>query len=258
MAEERSLPTPYDAPDLYDRVFDGLTFDLDFWIAEGRAAHGPLLELACGTGRVLVRLLEAGLDVEGLDRYPAMLAHLRAKAEAKGFHPKLHTADMRDFATGRRYARIFCPFNGFAHADTTDDQIAALRRCREHLEDGGALVLHVSYPGVAYWSEPEGVPVLELETTDPATGGMLRLYDTRVRDRVAQRQQSVVEYRELDAGHAVVASHRFTTTQRWTYRYELELLFRAAGFVRWEVFGGFAREPLERDDQQMVAFAWRD
>jgi hypothetical protein len=54
-----------------------------------------------------------------------------------------------------------------------------------------------------------------------------------------------------------VGSRRFATSQRWVYRHELELLFRCAGYARWEVFGGFAGEPLTRDDQQMVAWAWK-
>jgi len=250
-------PSPFTAPRLYDRMFDKLDFDLPFWISTGLAAGGPVLEVGCGTGRVLLPLLAAGVDADGVDLFEPMLECARHKAAAGGFHPRLLLSDMRDFTMPRRYARVLLAFNTFAHADTTDAQLATLRCCYAHLEPAGALVLHMSYPGPRYWTEPDGIPVLELETTPCDNGHRLQMWDTRRKHVVAQCQHSEVEICEINAGGTLVASHQFHTTQRWVYRFELELLFRLAGFARWEVFGGFAREPLERDDQQMVAWAWK-
>ncbi|HYA48409.1 MAG TPA: class I SAM-dependent methyltransferase [Burkholderiales bacterium] len=250
-------PTPYDAPELYDLLLGGLDFDIPFWVRTGREAGGPVLDLGCGTGRVLLPLLEAGVDADGVDSSEAMLGLARRKAEAKGFRPRLSAADMRDFKLRRRYARILLAFNTFAHADTTEDQLATLGRCRAHLRPGGAVVVHMSYPGHGYWAEADGKPVMEVETVRAADGRRFQMWDTRTMDVVGQRQRSEIEIRELAADGTPVASHRFRTSQRWVYRFELELLFRLAGFARSEVFGGFAGEPLERDDQQMVAWAWR-
>ena len=253
-----AVPSPYDAPELYDLVLGHLDFDLAFWRAEARAANGPVLDVGCGTGRVLLALAAAGADVDGLDDSPAMIARLRAKAAEHGLAVRAEIADMRRFAMPRRYARALSAFNAFAHCDTTADQLAMLRCCREHLQPGGALVIHMSYPGPAYWAEADADPVLEIEIPGPGVGHTLQMWDTRAKDVVAQRQHSRIEIRELDAARAVVASHRFETAQRWVYRYELELLFAAAGYARWELFGGFAGEPLERPDQSIVARAWRD
>ncbi|HVP90272.1 MAG TPA: class I SAM-dependent methyltransferase [Terriglobales bacterium] len=250
-------PTPYDAPELYDLLLGGLDFDIPFWVETGRAAGGPVLDLGCGTGRVLLPLLEAGVDADGVDSSEPMLAAARRKAGARGFRPNLILADMRDFALPRRYARILIAFNTFAHADTTEDELSVLRRSLAHLAAGGAVVIHMSYPGRGYWAEPDGVPVMEAETTRPSDGHRFQMWDTRTKDVVGQRQRSEVEVRELGPDGALLASHRSHTSQRWVYRFELELLFRLAGFARSEIFGGFAREPLERDDQQMIAWAWR-
>jgi SAM-dependent methyltransferase len=249
--------SPYDAPELYDQLLGGLDFDVPFWLETGRNAAGPVLDLGCGTGRVLLPLLETGVDADGVDLYKPMLEHARAKAAAKGFHPQLVVADMRDFAMPRRYARVILAFNTFAHADDIDAQLATLRSCRAHLEPGGAVVLHMSYPGPKYWAEPDGEPVMEIETVRARDGHRFQMWDTRFKDVVGQRQRSEMEIRELDAHGHPVASYRLHAAQRWVYRYELELLFRGAGFARWELFGGFAREPLERPDQQIVAWAWK-
>ena len=253
-----AAPSPYDAPELYDELFESLDFDRRFWLEVGRAAGGPVLDLGCGTGRVLIPLLEAGVDADGVDLSRAMLERLRTKAAKRGFHPRLLAADMRDFTMPRLYARVICAFNAFAHCETIEDQLATLRGCREHLAPGGALVLHISYPGVALWLGEGGEPVLEHETTSPATGHRLRIYDRRFLDRVNQSQRSEIEVRELDAAGKVVASHRSEARQRWVYRYELELLLSLAGFARWEFQGDFEGGPLERDDQQMIAWGWRE
>jgi SAM-dependent methyltransferase len=249
--------SPYDAPELYDLMFEGLDFDLPFWIETGREAGGPVLDLGCGTGRVLLPLLEAGTDADGVDLYEPMLERAKQKAAAKGFRPRLVVSDMRDLSMPRRYARIILAFNTFAHADTTDAQLSTLRRCHNHLQPGGAAVLHMSYPGPRYWAEPDGEPVMEIETVRAGDGHRFQMWDTRFKDVVRQSQRSEIEIRELDAAGAPAALHRFHATQRWVYRFELELMFRLAGFARWEVFGGFAREPLERGDQQIIAWAWR-
>ena len=251
-----SLPSPYEAPDLYDLAFDDIDFDIPFWIAEGWNGDGPVLEIGCGTGRVLLPLLEAGLDAEGLDESRPMLNRLKAKAEVRDLHPVLHLKDMRRFRMKRRYRRIFIPFNGFAHAETQDDQLAVLRCCRRNLAAGGAVVIHMSYPGQAYWSGEDGRPELEIEAPIPGTKNTIRLFDTRRKDRVRQIQDSIAEYQIVGPGGDLIEAHKLQTRQRWVYLHEFELLFRCAGFARWNVLGGFEREPLERDDQQMVAYGW--
>jgi len=250
--------SPYDAPELYDLVFEGLDFDVAFWNRVARGAGGPVLEIGCGTGRILLRLVEAGFDAEGIDNSEAMIRRLRVKASERGLEVRASVADMRDFSLGCRFARAVCAFNSFAHCETTDDQVRALAAARRHLRPGGALVMHMSYPGPRYWSEPDGVPVLELEMVDPAGGRKVRLYDTRTKDPVAQLQRSVTEYRALEPDGRETLLHRGHTSQRWVYRFELELLFRAAGFARSEVFGGFERQPLTLPDEQMVAWAWTE
>jgi SAM-dependent methyltransferase len=207
---------------------------------------------------VLLHLAEHGVEVDGIDLAPAMLARLRAKAAEAGWAVNASLGDMREFALPRRYARVFLAFNGFAHCHTTEDQIRCLSCCLAHLEPGGALVLHVSYPGVAYWSAPDTGRVLEMEVAHPETGLPVRMYDTRTKHRVEQFQDSVTDIEEQDGRGGVLRSHRFETRQRWVYRWELELLLRCAGFSRWEIVRGWDGGPFEREDQPMIAYGWRD
>jgi len=258
-----ALPSPYEAPELYDLALEGFRDDLAFWLDEARAAApapGPsarVLEVSCGTGRVLLHLLAHGIVADGVDLSDSMLARLAAKAKARGLEPRLYHADMRDFTTPERYRRVFIPFNGFAHCETIEDQLRCLQCCREHLEPGGSVVVDMSYPGLAYWLDTRTDRVLEIESRHPETGHPVRMWDTRRKDRVAQLQHSLVEIEELDALGGVARTHRFETRQRWVYPFELELLFRLAGYDRWQILGGWDRRPLEVDGGQMLAFAWK-
>lgn len=249
--------TGYLPPRLYDVAYSWYTADVDFYVGLARASRGPVLEVGCGTGRVLLPTLRAGVDIDGLDLHPGMIEVLRRKAAPAA--PRLVVADMRDFTMPRRYRLITIPFRAFLHLATTADQVRALRCIREHLEPDGRLVLDVFHPAFAALVDP-GHPVhADHEVVDPATGRRLVLHNVEVRiDRVAQTLEVERELRELDASGGVIDPHRHRFALRWVYKAEMELLLDKAGFTRYEVRGGFDGRPLERDDDQMVWTAWKE
>ena len=257
-APPAAAPTPFDDGDIYDLIFENIDLGVDFYLTLARAAQGPVLDVACGTGRVMLPCLKAGIDVEGLDLFPAMLARLRTKADALGFKPTLHEANMADFRLARRFALIMIPFNAFVHNLTADDQIATLKTCREHLAPGGLLAFDGHFPGPAWIGAPSGTRELEIEIPHPQTALPMRLWDTRTFDRVRQIQHSSNEIELLDAKGNVTKTHRSETTLRWIYKNEMELLLRLAGFARWEILGDFDGRPLENETDSMIVKAWSD
>src|SRR5580765_4977095 len=159
--EPSPLATPFDDGALYDIFFERLDLGLDFYLGLAQAAGGPVLDVACGTGRIMLPCLKAGVDVEGLDLFPGMLSRLRQKASALGFDPKLHQANMAAFRLSRRYAFIMIPFNAFVHNLTADDQLATLQSCRDHLAPGGLLAFDTAFPGPSWITQPNGTSELE-------------------------------------------------------------------------------------------------
>ena len=105
----------------------------------------PALDLACGTGRLLVPLLRAGLDVDGCDVSPDMIERCREQAEREGLAPALHAQAMHELDLPRRYRTILV-CGGFGLGARRDDDREALRRIYEHLETGGLLVLDNQVP----------------------------------------------------------------------------------------------------------------
>jgi len=257
----RLSPVPYTDPyhdaALYDLVYAKVRDDIPFYLSLARQAGGPVLEIACGTGRVMIPILEAGVEIHGLDLDPHMLAELRRKAAARGLEARTYQGDMRDFTMPGRYRLVIVPFRAFLHMESSDDQIRALLCMREHLEPGGLLALNVFYPAFETLRDKDGVRWRSIEVTDPESGRPIEVYDVSRYDRVRQQltvARDVIQRKE--PGSETVTRLGFSL--RWIYRFEMELLLRAAGFARVEILGGFDRRPLTRDTDEMVVQAWRD
>lgn len=249
----------YIQPERYDLAYSWYAEDIPFYVARAREARGPVLEVACGTGRVLIPTLQTGVDIDGLDLHPGMLDVTKGKARALGLAPRLVLADMRDFTMPRRYALVTIPFRAFMHLYDTTDQLRALRCIREHLEPGGALVFDVFHPNFRALVEPQHEVHGDRRVTDPTTGleVVLHTVTTEV-DRVNQTLRVERELQELGPGGEIanVTSHRFR--MRWTYKAEMELLLGAAGLARFDVRGGFDGRPLLNDTDEMIWTAWKD
>lgn len=248
----------YVKPEVYDLYYSWLRDDIPFYVGRAKEARGAVLEVGCGTGRVLLPTLQAGVDIDGFDIHPGMIEVLKNKAGALGLKPRVSVADMRDFTMRRRYALVTIPFRAFQHLLNTADQIAALRCIREHLESGGALIFNVFFPSFERMIQPDGEQVLEREFPHPESGLPVAMYVKRQTDRVNQILRVEREVVESDARGYAARTHRDRFSMRWTWKAEMELLLSAAGFSRWSVTGGFEGRSLEKDAAEMVWTAWKD
>jgi len=134
----------YDPRDYDSRVT--ATDDVEFWLAEAALAHGPILELGCGTGRITIPLASNGFKVTGLDVSEPMLRRARAKGSDEGVGVTWCRGDMREFALSERYALIFCPFGTFNHL-RHDEVGQCLSLVRDHLLPEGNFALDTFGPG---------------------------------------------------------------------------------------------------------------
>jgi SAM-dependent methyltransferase len=253
------------SPGLYDRVYAEFVADVAYHVREAKAAGGPVLEVCCGNGRILVPVRAAGVEIEGLDFDPPMLDDCRRKLAARGLEARLHQADMREFSLPGRYAHVYIPFNSFLHNESQDDQLATLRRCREHLAPGGCLTIVTYHPNVSMLAGFDGSEKLWKEVPEPE-GRRLRVVNAVQVDRVNQQQRTERRVDELDASGQVVATHRYGFRLRYVWKPEMELLFRVAGFARWDAASPFdgwdrpgVRDPKPPQDGGIIAYrAWRD
>ena len=246
--------------DRYARFYD-LDYgdrDDDLLMIEQFAARcgSPILELACGTGRILLPLARQGYRLTGVDVSPAMLAVARRKVAAEGLAERitLVQADMRHLDLGTRFNLAFVAANSFMHLLTIDDQLAALARIHAHLNPGGLLVLLLFNPDLNRLLDSEGRVVLEKVMTEPETGRQIMKFFSRQVDLGQQILRVTFVVDEVD-GQGGVRRTLFPVSMRYLFRYELELLLRHAGFAVEAIYGSYDLDEFGGDSDQLIAVA---
>lgn len=152
--------------------------DLPYWLGLAEETGGPVLELGCGTGRVLRPLAEAGYSVTGLDRDPDMLAHPNLQNLP---NTQLIQADMTDFDLGKQFPLIILPCNTFS--TLTAPQRQNLTKCiKKHLSPGGIFAASMPNPNLLKNPPPEDD---EIETSflHPNTGHPIQVSSVWEQDK---------------------------------------------------------------------------
>jgi SAM-dependent methyltransferase len=240
-----------------------------FYTALAQETGGPVLELACGTGRVSIPIARLGFPVTGVDLVPGMLDQARRKSA--GLPVRWVEGDGRAFDLGDRFRLIFLTGNAFQQFLTNADQEALLERARAHLDDEGLFAFETRNP---LWASPltraEQEAALErarlrgdffafLETrdeerawrTDTDTWGHdVRESFTQAYDHVAQvlHLTSYRRWREGNEERTKVAREAL----RYTFPQELAALLHHHGFAVIRRYGDWNLEPLSAASTSMV------
>jgi SAM-dependent methyltransferase len=242
----------------YDWEHNDYDADVPLFLDFARRTGGPILEVACGSGRLLAPLLELGERVVGLDNSGPMLQQARKTLDTAGLlrRASLHEADVRRFSLDERFQLVIFGLDSFGLLLTPEDQLAALRRIREHLAPGGLLVLDVSN-GNGRGSEPTDELVLQYEGIDPATGMPLSKWTARSTDHGEQVDHYTYFYDELGDDRLVRRS-TVRLDLRYFGRYELELLLLHAGLVPEAFYGSYDLAPFASGADRLIVVAARE
>ena len=237
---EGVLARNYDA--LYGVMRDP-SGDAAFYRALAEESGGPVLELGCGTGRVLLPIAALGIPCVGVDASPAMLAALRAKNPPPNL--ELVEGRMETFDLGaRRFRLVTAPFRAFLHLLDVPSQLAALANIRRHLAPGGAFAFDIFDPKLAWIMAPGENE--RLDATFTIDGVETRRF-AKVRTDLATQIMDVTfrfEPAQTDGNT--------TVRLRWFYRYEMEHLLARAGFTDVTIYGGYDRRPWRPEGETVI------
>ena len=235
------------------------------WFRPFVEAGQPALDAACGTGRLLVPYLEAGLDVDGSDISPDMLAHVRERCEREGLPPpNLYAQPMHELDLPRRYETIIV-CGGFGLGGQREHDVEGLRRLYEHLEPGGTLVLDNEVPYAQsyvwrYWlkEDRKELPRPWGDRSDRRTaadGTELELRSRIVEvDSLAQRVTLEIRAGMLQDGELIAEEeHVIKMTNYFTH--ETRLMLEQAGFTDVEIRAGYTDAEPTADDDFVVFIA---
>jgi SAM-dependent methyltransferase len=194
-----------------------------------------VLEAAVGTGRLLVPLLVAGLDVDGVDSSTEMLAYCRRNCAAAGLDPTLYCGALETMALPMRYRAIVITFGSFMLLCGPGEATAALDRIRHHLLPGGRLFLDVDAPAVQV-SARAGTSRRVAHGPD---GSTLVLVDELTGEGTTDRIERHVLTSEKSVAGRVVAREVQDFLLRRYERAELTSMLSDAGFVNVEVWADY-------------------
>jgi SAM-dependent methyltransferase len=247
--------------DLYDVTTTEVSEqDVPFYTALAADAGGPVLELACGTARVLEPRAAAAGGGVGVDVSPAMLERARRRLAAAGLADRveLHLGDMRTVRLDRRFPLVTIPFRSMFHLQGDDDWRATLATVREHLGPGGRFAGDLFVPDPELMATRQDHHGFAGEVRHPDTGQRVALWEHNSFDPVAQvaHKRRVTEVLD-DDGLVLERRHRLLDVH-FRYPNEVLRLLTAAGFTVEQVFGGFDGRPLDSGADDLIWIARAD
>ena len=209
--------------------------DLQWYRRLASEAGGPILELACGPGRVSVALAEAGWEVVGLDIQPYLVGRAAARAAASGVGARTSflVGDMRAFRLGRSFPLVLLPYNSLGYLCTDAEILACFRQVAEHLLPDGVFALQVCPFEIGEPGRPRG-----FLAAGPCEGGTLEMYEAVTAEPERHLTHYDEEYHLRCPGRPTLI-FRERLTLRSLYRGEIEGLLSGAGLVVRSVSGDF-------------------
>ena len=217
----------------YEAWSASMTADIAFYVELARAADGPLVELAVGTGRVAIPVArQTGRRVLGIDSSPAMLSQARIRSARAGVDLDLRTGDMRDLDLDEPAALVYCPARALLHLPTWADRRRTFERVAACLAPAGRFAWNAF------------------------------AFDHHVAARLDGQHQDdpvphTVRYSVGDNRIDIIRDDGATSRLWWATKNEWFGLLDVAGLELEALHGGFAGEPLTEDSPEYVFVARR-
>jgi SAM-dependent methyltransferase len=249
------LTDPYDTEASFYDIFYDRSEDIPFYLEIAREGDGPVLELACGTGRLLLPLARAGFDVTGLDSNTSMLRVLRTKLRKESVRTKakvhLVLGDMRNFRLKGSFSTAFIAFNSFLHNVTVTDEQASLMRAYQHIRPGGVFVVEVFNPDL---KRPQQILRLD-KVRHVGKETILRFGSDRF-DYKAQILEATFVYDFVQPSGSV-RRKVVDFPLRYVFKEELVGLLEKVGFTVEKIYGNLDKSPFEEKSPLIICLARR-
>lgn len=243
---------------LYDASVPDWLGEVEFYnqlLNEIALQSKSVLEVACGTGRIAVRLAQQGVRVVGIDLSADFLAGAHAKSA--GLNVRWEQADMRHFDLAEKFDLIIIPGHSFQFMLTPADQIACLQSIQRHLQPDARLVLHLDHQDLGWLAEisgeKSGIFELTKELTHPQNGRKMRVFEAWSYEPITQTA-SVRTRREITEsdGRYVTTTEAGPTPFHCAFPVEMQHLLERLGFRVEAVYGDFLKGELVAGSSEMI------
>ena len=224
----------------------------EFYLSLARKyGSGGVVDVACGTGAVLLYLAERGIDIDGTDLSEEMCKVAAAKADAMGLRLNIIPADMTIFSSGRKYSLAIIARSGFMHLPTQALQEAALRNLREQLLPGGILTLNTFDPWPPMQAQqmktsPEDYS-FRLEYVN-SRGNREKIWNAITYNPYTQQMYGNWKFEEFNEKGEMIGERIRPLRMRQTNRWEMFLLAKLCGFEVADIYRGYNGDKEDLND----------
>jgi len=222
--------------------------DVAFFVEAAKESGEPVLEVGCGTGRVLIPTAQAGVEIVGLDLSPHMLevcrGRLKAESEEVRSRVQLVQGDMRQFELSRTFRLVTLPFRPFQHLTTVEDQLACLGCICRHLAEAGRLILDIFNPSLESLARQNFGEEISEEPEFSMPDGRRVIRRHKIVSRDVANQINYVEliyYVTHPNGRQERLVQAFP--MRYLFRFEAEHLLARAGFEVEQLYADYDKSP---------------
>jgi len=215
----------YQNPDLYDALLPVSENQLNFYLTLSQRYPGAVLELACGSGQLIVPIAAKSTPAVGLDNSPEMLMAVRRRARAAGVQVEVIEGDMREFELGKKFSLIFIARNSLLHLSEQNEFAALFGAVRRHLSQNGVFAFDIFNPDLSMGCHPstERFPVMRVASQ---LYGEITVEATSDYDALSQVNRATWFISTPEQHDAWVAPLHL----RWIFPQELLALLAANGF----------------------------
>lgn len=239
----------------YDAENTDKNDDVPLYLELAQEYGSPIMDIGCGTGRVMFPLAQAGYEVHGIDNEPAMLERGIAVKEANpDWKLHFHEGNVLDYDLDTRFKLMLVPYNGLMHFHTQDAQLQALRNLRKWTADDGLLVLDLPNAGEIFATQDTDSLLLERTFLEPETGNMVMQQSHSYLDRTSQLFRVTWIYDEITSDGTV----KRTSAPLMLYYYfysEVSLLLQMTGWEIEGVYGDTDYGEYEDGCERMIILA---
>lgn len=217
-------------------------FYLDVVTKYGQAA----LDIGCGTGRILLDFMQQGIDIDGVDNSPEMLALLKQKAEKLNLNPTVYQQEMYELSLPRKYQTILVPSSSFQLLLNEKLPPLAMDRFYEHLLPAGILVM----PFMTLWKHGDPLESeFAREAVRPEDGATVRRWQYSRFDPETNLEDTIDRYEIVRDGNVIASEeHKQSPATRSYTQEQAAALYQKAGFKDIQVFHEFTFEPVKPED----------
>lgn len=244
--------------EVYDEVFHNFNEDLNFYYSEAEKSRKPILELACGTGRISIPLACAGMKVIGLDSSSKMLEKAKEKLKEVGKikgNIRFEKGNMQDFKLGEKFGLVIIPARSFQHLLMPEEQAMCLKNIYEHLKNEGSLIIDIFNPDLKRIVNTKSGERFFCKEFKNNTGNRMLLWDIPRYNLFNQTIEDLMEIEELDEEGSLINKQYYRFNLRYIFRYEMQHLLEKCGFKIKAVYGSYQKEPYAQDSSEMIWMA---